>query len=81
MAQQIQVSIYGANSNAWGGTQGQAMTFPVGQIVLKQIAPAVTYGSASCVTQIQLLPTAPSTIQPVFYTPTAIGTLLTAMNA
>ena len=81
MAQVISASIYGANGNSWKSIQGTAMAFPVAQIVLRQIAPAVNYGGVDCVTQIKLLPTAPSTIQPAFYTSTAIGTILTAMNA
>lgn len=80
MAQQMAASIYGANSNDWGNAQGVSMAFPTQGIVLRTISPAVSYSGVSCATQIQLLPTAPSPIQPVYYTPTAIATLVTEAN-
>ena len=80
MALQLSASIYGANGNDWNKPQGVTMSFPTQGIILKTI-PATSYSGVTCVTQIQVLPTAPSVIQPVFYTPTAIATLVTAANA
>ena len=80
MAQIFAASIYGCNGNSWVGIQGKAMAFPATGVVLRQLAPVVNYGGVDCTTEIQLLPTGPSPIQPVYYTPTAIGTLVTAIN-
>lgn len=80
MAQIIAVTVYGQNQNDLNKPSGVAMGFPVQNIVLSTI-PATTYSGVSCVTQITLLPTAPSPIQQVYYTNTAIGTLITAANA
>jgi hypothetical protein len=80
MAQIISATIYGANSNDWNQPSGVAMAFPVQQIVLRTIPPT-SYSGVTCVTQIQLLPTAPSPIQPVYYTNTAIGSLVASGNA
>lgn len=80
MAQIISVTVYGANQNDWNKPSGVVMGFPVSQIVLRTI-PSTPYSGVNCVTQIQLLPTAPSPIQPVYYTNTPIATLITAANA
>jgi hypothetical protein len=79
MALQLAAYIYGANSNDWG--HPKSMSFPTQGITLQAISPAVSYGGVACNTQIQLLPTAPSVIQPVFYTPALIGALVTASNS
>jgi hypothetical protein len=76
MAINVAATIYGANGNDWNSSMGTAMTFPASQIVCRAISPAVSYSGVSCNTAIQLLPTAPSPIQPVYYTPTAIGSLV-----
>lgn len=81
MALQLTASIYGANSNSWNNAQGVTMGFPSNNIVIRALNPPENYSGVSCLTQIQLLPTAPSTIQPVYYTPTATATLITAANA
>ena len=81
MALQVSASIYGANTNDWKNVQGILMSFPTQGVVIRAINPPVTYAGVSCNTQIQLLPTAPSPIQPVYYTPTATATLITAANA
>jgi len=82
MAVQLAASIYGANSNDWGTPQGTLMSFPTQNIVIRQIdGGPTTYSGVTCVSQIQLLPTAPSTIQPVYYSAVAVGTLVTAANA
>lgn len=78
MAQMVSASIYGANGNDWKNALGSTMAFPTNQIVIRAISPAVSYAGVACNTQIQLLPTAPSPIQPVYYTPTATATLITA---
>jgi len=81
MALQLAASIYGANQQDWNTPLGVSMSFPTQGIVLRTISPAVSYSGVSCLTTIQLLPTAPSPIQPQYYTPTAIATLVTAANA
>jgi hypothetical protein len=73
MANIFSATIYGANQNDWGS--GVVMGFPASQVVLRTIPPT-SYSGVTCVTQIQLLPTAPSPIQPVYYTNAAIGTLI-----
>lgn len=78
MASVLAAYIYGANQNSW--VSGKSMAFATNQIVLEAISPAVSYGGVACNTQIQLLPTAPSVIQPVYYTPTLIGSLVTLAN-
>lgn len=81
MALQLAASIYGANQNDWGNVAGVSMSFPTQGIVLRTISPSVSYAGVACNTAIQLLPTAPSPIQPVYYTPTSISSLVTASNA
>jgi len=80
MALQLAASIYGANQNDWGNASGVSMAFPTQGIVLRIISPSVSYAGVACNTAIQLLPTAPSPIQPIYYTPTAIGDLVNSAN-
>ena len=86
MAQMISAPIYGANSNDFNtgsttpGTPGVTMAFAVQSITLRAIPPTV-YSGVTCNTAIIVLPTAPSPIQPTYYTSTAIATLVTAANA
>lgn len=86
MAQMISATVYGANSNDFNtgsttpGTPGVTMAFAVQSITLQAIPPT-TYSGVVCNTAIKVLPTAPSPIQPVYYTNTAIATLVTAANA
>jgi hypothetical protein len=79
MASLFAATIYGANSNDWTGT-GKAMAFSPTQVVLRSISPAESYAGVACNAAIQLLPTAPSVIQPIYYTASSIGDLLTAAN-
>lgn len=81
MALQLIASIYGANGNDWGAEKGITMGFPTQNIVIRTLDQPTAYSGVTCLSQIQLLPTAPSTIQPVYYTPTAAATLITAANA
>ena len=81
MAQVFSASIYGANGNDWNKPQGVTMGFASQSVVIRQLDTPTTYSGVSCLTQIQLLPTAPSPIQPVYYCPTAIATVITAANA
>lgn len=82
MALQVTASIYGANGNSFNSNgMGITMGFPTQNIVIRALSPAVNYGGVNCNTQIQLLPTGPSPIQPVYYTPVATATLITAANA
>jgi len=81
MAQQVNTKIYGANGNYWNTTNGISLSFPTQAIVLRQLIPAQTYSGVVCHTQIQLLPTAPSPIQPVYYTPDYVADLVDDSNA
>jgi len=81
MALQLAASIYGANKNDWNAPQGRSMAFPTQGIVMRIISPAVSYSGVACNTEIQLLPTGPSPIQPVYYSAETISTLVTAANA
>lgn len=81
MAQQLIASIYGANQNDWKKATGTTMAFPTQGIVIRALSPAVSYAGVSCPTEIQLLPTGPSPIQPIYYTSVATATLITAANA
>jgi len=81
MALQVTASIYGANSNDWNIAHGLTMGFPTQNIVIRALNPPETYSGVSCPTAIQLLPTAPSTIQPVYYTSVATATMITNSNA
>lgn len=77
MAQAIfAVSIYGANSNDWNNTQGVTMGFSPTQVVLRKLPAGTTYSGVTCNTQIQLLPTAPSPIQPVYYTDKTVAEII-----
>ncbi len=81
MALQLTASIYGENGSGWNKPMGVTMGFPTQGIVISALSPAVDFSGVSCNTRITLLPTAPSVIQPVYYTPTATATLITAANA
>ncbi len=81
MALQVTASIYGANGNGWNNPMGDTMGFPTQGIVIRALSPAENYSGVLCNTQIQLLPTGPSPIQPVYYSPIATATLITNSNA
>lgn len=81
MALQLIASIYGANDNDWNKPKGLIMGFPTQNIVIRTLSQPTSYSGVVCKTAIQLLPTGPSPIQPVYYTPTAADTLITAANA
>lgn len=70
------VGIYGANGNDWNNSQGVLMAFSPTQVVLRSLPAGTTYSGVTCLTQIQLLPTAPSPIQPVYYSAASIATIL-----
>lgn len=80
MAQTLSALIYGSNSNDWNTPLGVTMGFPTNAIVIRSI-PAASYSGVVCNSQIQLLPTAPSPIQPVYYTPELAADLIDAANA
>jgi len=81
MAQSLIASVYGANQNDWNRPLGLTMGFPTQGIVIRALSPAVSYSGVSCVTEIQLLPTGPSPIQPIYYTNLATATAITNANA
>jgi hypothetical protein len=88
MAQIFAASIYGANKNDWNRPQGVQMGFSTQNVIIREIdggtpanAGIVVYSGVNCVSQIQLLPTAPSPIQPVYYSPLTVAALITLANA
>jgi uncharacterized protein (TIGR02145 family) len=80
MANIISATIFGANGNDWNQPSGVEMGFPTKNVVFKGIPPT-NYSGNICNSQIQLLPTAPSTIQPVYYTNEFVDDLINASNS
>lgn len=70
------VSIYGANQNDWNNNNGVTMGFSPTQVVLRTLPAGTTYSGVTCNAQIQLLPTAPSPIQPVYYTDKTVAQII-----
>lgn len=70
------VSIYGANQNDWNNSNGVTMGFSPTQVVLRNLADQPSYSGVTCKTAIQLLPTAPSPIQPVYYTAKTVAEII-----
>lgn len=70
------VSIYGANGNDWNNSQGVTMAFSPTQVVLRALPAGTTYSGVTCLSQIQLLPTAPSPIQPVYYSAKTVAEII-----
>jgi hypothetical protein len=74
-------SIYGANSNDWKTANGRTFLFNSGTVVVRPLDPSVVYSGVTCNAQIQLLPTAPSPIQPVYYTDRTVAQVQALANA
>ena len=74
------VSIYGANSNDWKTPMGTSMAFNGYTCVVRELTPNTAYSGVTCKSIIQLLPTAPSTIQPQYYSPKTVAELVTAFG-
>lgn len=70
------VAIYGANGNDWDVAQGTIMGFSPTQVVLRSLPAGTVYSGVTCNAQIQLLPTAPSPIQPVYYTDKTVAQII-----
>lgn len=70
------VSIYGANGNDWNNSNGVTMGFSPTQVVLRALPAGTTYSGVTCLSQIQLLPTAPSPIQPVYYSAKTVAEII-----
>lgn len=70
------VSIYGANGNDWNNSNGVTMGFSPTQVVLRTLPANTKYSGVTCAAQIQLLPTAPSPIQPVYYTDKTVAAII-----
>jgi hypothetical protein len=81
MANQISVTVYGSNQNDWNKTSGVVMSFPTQGIYFETISPAVSYSGVACNTAVKLMPYGPSPMQPVYYTPATVASLITASNA
>jgi hypothetical protein len=69
-------SIYGANQNDWNNSNGVTMGFSPTQVVLRALPAGTTYSGVTCLSAIQLLPTAPSPIQPVYYTAKTVAEII-----
>jgi hypothetical protein len=70
------VSIYGANQNDWNNLDGVTMGFSPTTVVLRTLPAETTYSGVTCRSAIQLLPTAPSPIQPVYYTDKTVAQII-----
>lgn len=81
MAQIFAASIYGANENDWNTPLGVSMGFSPTSVVVRTLKQPKAYSGVTCNSQIQLLPTAPSPIQPVYYTPLTVAQIIIAANA
>ena len=81
MAQLFAASIYGANGDDWNKSFGVSMAFNPTTVVVRSLNQPTAYSGVTCNSQIQLLPTAPSPIQPVYYTPLTVAQIITAANA
>ena len=80
MANIISATIFGANGNDWNDPSGVEMGFPTKNVVFKGIKPT-QYSGIICNSQIQVLPTAPSPIQQIYYTDEIVSDLITASNS
>ena len=78
MAAIFVVTVYGAKTNDFKA--GVSMGFPPSQCVFQTIAPT-KFAGVTCNSQITLLPTAPSPIQPVYYVSQTVAALQTLANA
>lgn len=74
------VSIYGANGNDWNTPMGTSMAFNGATCVVRELIPNTTYSGVTCKSIVQLLPTAPSTIQPQYYSPKTVAELVSAFG-
>ena len=81
MANLVTALIYGANNNDWNTPLGVSMSFPTENIVFRQLPAGTYYSGVLCASAIQLLPTAPGLLQPIYYTPVAITTATTGLLA
>lgn len=81
MAQQLSASIYGYNSSSMGTAQGTTMSFPTQLITIRPAPAGTVFNGVTMVTAIQLLPTATKVGADLFFTPTAVATVITAANA
>ncbi len=81
MAQFINASIYGANSNDWNRQMGVNKIFPVTLISPQQLRTPTVYSGVTCVTAINLLPTGLQTDNQTFYTDKTVAAILAQGNA
>ena len=81
MANLVKCLVYGANNNDWNTPSGVEMSFSTENVVFRQLPANTYYSGVLCNTAIQLLPTAPGLLQPIYYTPVAITTATTGLLA
>lgn len=80
MAQVFLATVYGQNGNDLNKPSGVVMGFSTQNVILETITPTA-YSGVTCNTAIKVLPTAPSPIQPVYYTPSTVTALKDLANA
>lgn len=73
------VSVYGNNGQGFGSTQGNPMSFPTGNIMIRRIEPTA-YQGVTCNSAIQLLPTGLTVNSPQYYVAQTVSTLATDIN-
>lgn len=87
MAQQLAASIYRIDQNDLNtgrgipATQGISNSFPTQGIRMYPVSGTVTANGVTMASIIALLPAGLNQPETLYYTPTAIGTLVTAANA
>jgi len=85
MAQILSVSVYGRNNQNYGTSQGRTIGLPVSRLMIESAPANSVYNGVTTVTQITVLPTGDvypgSPSVSVFFTPTALATVITAANA
>ena len=85
MAQILSASIYGFdngyNSYDWNANMGVTRGFPTQGITIEQLRQPTTYSGVVCNSIITVLATGLEVNSTKYYTPTAVGTLITAANA
>lgn len=73
---QLKLTVYGSNGN---GFTPVMISFPTGNIVLREIEPTIYQGTI-CNTAIQLLPTGLNVNSPQYYVAEEIGDLVDLIN-
>lgn len=81
MAQIFAASIYGRNSNPFGGVQGKIVGFPSASVWITPAPAGLTFNGVTVNSVIQLIPGGTVVNQPSFYSSATVATLISAANA